>query len=497
MARATFNGLMPLTGEEAYYWSWSLQLDWSYFDHPPLIAWLIRAVTSLAGRSVFAIRLTALGCHLVGALAVYACVRRLTRDTARAAWAGLVFTSVIFFAAMATLILPDSVLFACWALALWLILEATFLGRKGAWPLAGIALGLCALAKFHAILLALALLLFLVISRKRARYFREPRLYVAGAIALAMTFPIFYWNVREGWPTFGFQLAQRHRIVFPSPIYFIEMLSTPLAYVGPVLFPLCVAGTIWGFKEWRRHDRDDLLFLALACAVPFLFFLTLSIFLRIDPQWAAPGFISGSILAALLGAELVRDTSRPKWLRRCLPIAIGTNLLLTLLAYGALLTVMAHPFLTGEHLRAIPHRPKTDASRIGRMYGWDEIGESVRDEITLLGGPEKAFIYAQDGFGSASSYRYYSGEDVQVYMWKESPYKGLQFAIWEGRAHPIGMNAIIISRKEQHADPARFRPYFRRLEYAPDIVVARGGQEQQRYYVLRAWDLLSVPSREN
>src|SRR5690606_6280548 len=31
----------PITEDEAYYWLWSQQLDWGYFDHPPMVAWWI------------------------------------------------------------------------------------------------------------------------------------------------------------------------------------------------------------------------------------------------------------------------------------------------------------------------------------------------------------------------------------------------------------------------------------------------------------------------
>lgn len=491
--RAVFNATMPLSGEEAYYWMWSLRPDWSYFDHPPLTAWLIHMVTGIAGHSVFAIRLTALASHVIAAIAIFNCVRRLTGDATRAAWAGLIFTSLAYFAAMSTLILPDSVLFACWAFALWMLIEATVLRHRWAWPLAGIALGLCALTKFHAILLGIALIIFLSVSAQRRHYFRDPLMYIAGAIAITMTLPIFFWNVREGWPTFGFQFAQRQRMIFPSPIYFIEMLATPFVYVGPLLFPLCVAAAIWGIRQWKRERREEFLLLSLACAVPFVFFLVLSLFLRIDPQWAAPGFIAGTILMAMFGVDLLQKNSTK--LRRALPVSVYLNLFLLLVAHGFFFAVMAHPCLADFQLRVIPHRSKSDMARLGRFFGWNEIGLRVRDEITLLGGADKAFIYSPDGFGTLSNLRYYSGLDVPAFMWRP-PYRGLQYHIWERRMDPAGLNAIIISRKEKYVDPALHRQFFSRVESAPDIVIMRDEKEQQRYHVLRAWGVRIRPDSD-
>src|SRR5690606_37009100 len=33
--------LTPISEDEAYYWLWSQNLDWGYFDHPPMIAWWV------------------------------------------------------------------------------------------------------------------------------------------------------------------------------------------------------------------------------------------------------------------------------------------------------------------------------------------------------------------------------------------------------------------------------------------------------------------------
>src|SRR4030088_3254583 len=37
---------MELGNSEVYYWVYSLKLQWNYFDHPPIVAWLIRMTTA-------------------------------------------------------------------------------------------------------------------------------------------------------------------------------------------------------------------------------------------------------------------------------------------------------------------------------------------------------------------------------------------------------------------------------------------------------------------
>jgi 4-amino-4-deoxy-L-arabinose transferase-like glycosyltransferase len=46
----------PLLPQEAYYWSWSQHLDWSYFDHPPLATYSMALTTAVFGQTVFGIK---------------------------------------------------------------------------------------------------------------------------------------------------------------------------------------------------------------------------------------------------------------------------------------------------------------------------------------------------------------------------------------------------------------------------------------------------------
>lgn len=39
--QAFYNLALPTYLDEAYYWVWALNPDWSYYDHPPMTAWII------------------------------------------------------------------------------------------------------------------------------------------------------------------------------------------------------------------------------------------------------------------------------------------------------------------------------------------------------------------------------------------------------------------------------------------------------------------------
>ena len=58
LLRAVMAALLPLSGDEAYYWLWSQHLSLGYYDHPPAIAWLIRFGTLLLGDTELGVRLS-------------------------------------------------------------------------------------------------------------------------------------------------------------------------------------------------------------------------------------------------------------------------------------------------------------------------------------------------------------------------------------------------------------------------------------------------------
>jgi hypothetical protein len=99
--------------------------------------------------------------------------------------------------------------------AAWLALE--FLqevaeGGRGRTRLllgAGLAVGLAGLAKYSAVLLPLALLMVVALDRRLRHLLRDPRLWLAAAVALAVVSPVLWWNAVHGGTSFRFHLLER------------------------------------------------------------------------------------------------------------------------------------------------------------------------------------------------------------------------------------------------------------------------------------------------
>ncbi len=61
----------PLTFDEAYYWMWSKHLAGGYYDHPPMVALVIRLGTMIAGDTELGVRLVSILLALPMSYAVY------------------------------------------------------------------------------------------------------------------------------------------------------------------------------------------------------------------------------------------------------------------------------------------------------------------------------------------------------------------------------------------------------------------------------------------
>ena len=98
----------PLTFDEAYYWMWSKNLAGGYYDHPPMVALVIRAGTLIAGDTELGVRLVSILLALPMSFAIYRTAEILFGGTRVAATAAILL-NVTLMAAVGTLIVtPDA-----------------------------------------------------------------------------------------------------------------------------------------------------------------------------------------------------------------------------------------------------------------------------------------------------------------------------------------------------------------------------------------------------
>src|SRR5215471_17919153 len=98
----------PLTFDEAYYWLWSKHLAGGYFDHPPMVAAVIRLGTLIAGDTELGVRIVSVLLAGPATWAVWRAAQILFKNPRLSATAALFFNLTLMVAAGTVVVTPDA-----------------------------------------------------------------------------------------------------------------------------------------------------------------------------------------------------------------------------------------------------------------------------------------------------------------------------------------------------------------------------------------------------
>ena len=204
VSAATIN----LSPQEAYYWNYSIHPDLSYLDHPPMVAWVIRAGTLLLGKSEIGVRIGGLWLVVVSTWLINA-LGRLWFSRRAGLWAALLFQVIPVYFIYGVIITPDVPLICFWLLTIYLVSIAVLKDRPSAWYCAGAALGFAMLSKYTALFLVPSALLFLIADRAHRKWLLRKEPYLAFFLSLVIFSPVILWNYQHQWASFTFQFGRR------------------------------------------------------------------------------------------------------------------------------------------------------------------------------------------------------------------------------------------------------------------------------------------------
>src|SRR6201981_1073697 len=125
----------PLTFDEAYYWTWSKHLAGGYYDHPPMVALVIRAGTMIAGDTEIGVRLVSILLALPMSYAIYRSAALLFGSARVAATATILLNVTLMAAVGSTIITPDSPLLVAASFVIFFLAKLLETDR-GAWWIA-------------------------------------------------------------------------------------------------------------------------------------------------------------------------------------------------------------------------------------------------------------------------------------------------------------------------------------------------------------------------
>lgn len=263
--------LLPLTNDEAYYWVWSQNMQLSYYDHPPFVAWLywLGNFVNFYGGSV---RLPGV---LLGqaTLAVWLILLKpFLNDRQRLYWLLLALLSPLV-GGSGIIVTPDVPLMFFYALSLWLFFKWSEVPSSMLSLAFGVSMGLGFSSKYMMVLfvLSLAPLLFLKPNLRKA-FFKNWHLLVVGGLIGAL--PVWLWNVNHDFASLKFQAAHGlgHKVWKPS--WTSEYILGQIGFIFPVIL-------YWALKARRRLPLP----FHLLAWVPLVFFLFTTTRGYVEANW--------------------------------------------------------------------------------------------------------------------------------------------------------------------------------------------------------------------
>ena len=292
---------IELGNDEVYYYTYALQPDWNYFDHPPMIALLIKFTTlNLHWLSNLSMRLGAITGCAIATLFVYFTGRKI--GTERTGWfAALIYNISIYTGIISGLfILPDSPQMIFWTASIFFILQTIDQPSKNPslkhWLSIGLLIGLTTLCKVHGLYLWAGLGLFILL--KRRNWLLNGKIYLGIIVSLLCLIPIIVWNFQNNFITYRFhsERVSNHNI---NPGAFVQEFLGEMIYQNPILFVLIIVALIWLIRN-RKTQINDRSILLLCLSVPMIgLFWAISLFNPTLPHWSGPGYIPLYIIAAL------------------------------------------------------------------------------------------------------------------------------------------------------------------------------------------------------
>jgi len=410
--------------DEAHYVLYALHLDWSYFDHPPLVGWTQYLFTSLFGLNEFGARVSAILIGFFTSLFLYRLLYEIEYDAKKSFIGVVALHGAFMFNALFLMLMPDTLLFL---LIIPLIFQVVTLEKNPTtrnWILLGLLLGFAGLSKYTAILFIPPIVLYILI-KKRFELFYNPKILWTIGVGLVVVSPVFYWNMQHDWISFSYQ---SNHVVGASHINwkgFGASIAAQLGAYNPFLSFVAFYGLFRAFKS-----KNDLLFLsALFGLVLFSFFTYSELYKRALPHWSALFYL----LFIPIGTYYLYDASK-KW-HRYLQGAIGFGLILSTLLYIEIAT------------KIIP-LPNIKSLQVD-IYGFDKIMQEANQAITH---PKKELLGVTHWTLASRALFYNASYHSKLYLLDK---RFDQFDLWQ-KGSPIGKDIIVIDMNFAHQDTNKY-----------------------------------------
>ncbi len=493
--------------DETYYYIYSLHLDWSYYDHPVLVALTTGLGPWITGEvSQFTIRLGTLILHTGSLLLLYLTGAKLFCAKAARFTLAIATISPFFLIGFGVFTLPDIPLMFFWTASLYCAACEFFRkplteDYRPTYRLAilGVLVGLACLGKYHGFVLGFELVCFCLTSPRHRKALLSPWTLLALGLFLLTISPIWLWNLQHNWISFQFQLQRGVPRKSYNLLNAFLVFLVDVAYLFPTIgFPLwwvslrgVQAQINQLFSKQSLVDSGDLAqkqLLILWVSLPLMLgFTFMGGYQQILPSWPMPGFWGITLLLGQHAVNWQKQSRRRvrRWLYGT-GIVVGTCLLLALLhvTTGTLQKPSQYALFGGF----VP--PKDDPST--ELLDIQQLRRGFAESPVLSAALQNANFVFSNGYYLAAPI------GMALAPITDTPITCLcddirGFAFWSRADEWVGKDGlyITISRFNDKKDLTdKYRTYFSSLQAIATVPIRRGGAVTETIYVYQGKTLL-------
>ncbi|AUR52251.1 ArnT family glycosyltransferase [Aquella oligotrophica] len=427
-----FNQSLQLHYDEAYYWVWSKNLALSYYDHPPMIAYLIRLTTLFSDKEFF-VRLAAVLCSTTTVIMMYKTALRMFGQkaadvTVLLALAWPILEGTFFITTI------DSPLLMFWSITLYCVVRGFIENELKFVYLAGLFLGCSLLSKYTAILILPGILIYLILAAKKRNKLWNINTYLALLMAIVVFSPVIIWNAGHDWVSFAFQF--KHGIASDKSLNFAsfgDYIGSTIGAANPFI-SLTIFAFIFVKRKQLLRDERYLLLVSIFLFV-VVFFAYNSLFKFMEANWVAPAYISGIIFAAACLTEY-----NLKWVYRT-----AITLILILLPIAK----MPGKFVPKQFQSKIP--------AVNAFMGNQQLYDKIRQNYLHAGD-----IVLSCDYGNASRGWYYLGQG-RTYVLSNFKFTD-NYQYWNDKlSYPI-QNALYYCDNDDSGNITLLKDYFKEVK---------------------------------
>lgn len=380
LVRGFLAAFIEFGNDEVYYWTYAMYPDWSHFDHPGMVGWVMQVFSlNLLFSSEFALRLSSIVFMTIDTYIIYR-LGCLVKNKLAGFYAALLYTASLYcFIITGVFIMPDTPLMMFTLLSIWCFINAmrddveTHGHASLLWG--GLFAGLALLSKYSAVFIWSGVGLYvLLFDRKQLK---NKYLYLSVLISVVCMLPVLIWNMQNDFISFTFHGDRVGFFGKLQPLDFLAEIAGELGYNNPINYVLIIIALV-AFFRGRKYMDEMPRRLLLTFALPFIgVFWFFSLTRPILPHWSAPAFSLLLLFPASYLADKQSDTSSEIKLPKS--IIATDSLLVFVLIFGVLeIKTGFIPLRFGERANSVRYYGEGDFTTT--IYGW----RSIKDDFQAI-----------------------------------------------------------------------------------------------------------------